>query len=45
MLNYVYGELENKHTGSLTGPMTFGEIAFQLLNQTLVYVTLGEVGK
>ena len=40
VLNYVYGELENKHTGTLTGPMTFGEIAFQLLNQTLVHVTV-----
>ena len=40
VLNYLYGELENKHTGSLTGPMTFGEIAFQLLNQTLVHVTV-----
>jgi len=40
VLNYVYGELENQHTGTLTGPMTFGEIAFQLLNQTLVHVTV-----
>jgi hypothetical protein len=43
VLNYIYGELENKHTGRLTGPMTFGEIAFQLLNQTLVYVTVARV--
>ena len=40
VLNYVYGELENKRTGNLTGPMTFGEIAFQVLNQTLVHVTV-----
>ncbi len=40
VLNYLYGELENRRTGSLLGPMTFGEIAFQLLNQTLVYVTI-----
>ncbi len=40
VLNYLYGELENHRTGSLLGPMTFGEIAFQLLNQTLVHVTI-----
>ena len=40
VLNYVYGELENKQAGRLLGPMTFGEIAFQLLNQTLVHVTI-----
>lgn len=40
VLNYLYGELENRRTGSLQGPMTFGEIAFQLVNQTLVHVTI-----
>jgi len=40
VLNYLYGQLEGHHTGRITGPMTFGEIAYQLLNQTLVYVTL-----
>lgn len=40
ILNYLYSELEGKKTGSLTGPITFGEVAYQLLNQTLVYVTL-----
>jgi len=40
--NYVYGELEGRRTGTLQGPMTFGEIAYQLLNQTLVYVTLSK---
>jgi len=39
ILNYLYGELEGKQTG-LRGPITFGEIAYQLVNQTLVYVTL-----
>lgn len=37
ILNYLYGHLEGKKTGALTGPVTFGEIAYQLLNQTLVY--------
>jgi hypothetical protein len=36
ILNYVYGELEGKTAGHVTGPMTFGEIAYQLLNQTMV---------
>jgi hypothetical protein len=38
ILNYLYGELEGKTTGSATGPVTFGEIAFQLVNQTFVYL-------
>lgn len=40
ILNYLYSELQGKKPGNLTGPVTFGEIAYQLLNQTLVYVTL-----
>ncbi|SFL83536.1 DUF6976 family protein [Marinobacter zhejiangensis] len=40
ILNYLYSELEGRRTGDLTGPITFGEVAYQLLNQTAVYVTL-----
>ena len=40
ILNFLYGELENKRVGNLYGPITFGEIAYQLLNQTLVYLTI-----
>lgn len=40
--NWQYGELEGKRTGSFTGPVTFGEIAYILLNQTLVYLTVHE---
>lgn len=40
LLNFLYSELEGKKTGSITGPVTFGEIAYQLFNQTLVYMTL-----
>lgn len=40
ILNYLYSELEGKHTGSVIGPMTFGEVAYQLLNQTMVHMTL-----
>ncbi|VUD68067.1 hypothetical protein TDB9533_03970 [Thalassocella blandensis] len=42
ILNYLYSELEGKQTASLTGPMTFGEVAYQLVNQTLVYMSLEE---
>jgi hypothetical protein len=40
VLNYVYSSLEGRKTGEIVGPMTFGEIAYQLLNQTMVYVTV-----
>ena len=42
ILNYLYAKLEGKKTGGIVGPMTFGEIAYMLLNQTLVYLTFGE---
>jgi hypothetical protein len=32
--------LEGKKTGGVTGPITFGEIAYQLLNQTLAYISV-----
>ncbi|MDR3641551.1 MAG: hypothetical protein P4L39_09545 [Humidesulfovibrio sp.] len=38
ILNYLYLGLEGKGTASFVGPITFGEIAYQLLNQTLVYI-------
>ncbi|MBI5470845.1 MAG: hypothetical protein HY961_00725 [Ignavibacteriae bacterium] len=40
ILNYLYSELEGKKTSHITGPITFGEIAYQLLNQTMVYLTV-----
>lgn len=40
ILNYFYSKLEGKKTGNITGPITFGEIAYQLLNQTMVYLTI-----
>ena len=42
ILNFLYGELEGKRTKDAVGPVTFGEIAYQLLNQTFVYVDLVE---
>lgn len=40
ILNYLYSELEGKKTEGITGPITFGEIGYQLLNQTLAYITI-----
>ncbi|WP_396587038.1 DUF6976 family protein [Bermanella sp. R86510] len=42
ILNFLYSELEGKQTGDLIGPITFGEVAYQLLNQTLVYMTIDQ---
>ncbi|MCL1894566.1 MAG: hypothetical protein FWG02_10130 [Holophagaceae bacterium] len=38
ILNFLYSELEGKVVKNMYGPITFGEIAYQLLNQTLVYL-------
>jgi len=38
ILNFLYGNLEGKSLDAFFGPITFGEIAYQLINQTLVYV-------
>lgn len=42
ILNYLFSNLENKKTGAFVGPVTFGEIAYQLLNQTLVYLEISD---
>lgn len=36
ILNFLFGELEGKAIGGVEGPVTFGEVAYQLLNQTMV---------
>jgi hypothetical protein len=43
ILNYLYSGLEGKKTPPMYGPMTFGEIAYQVLNQTLVYLVIEDV--
>ncbi len=43
LLNFFYSELEGKRTGDLTGPVVFGEIAYQLMNQTLVYLSITDI--
>ena len=40
ILNFLYGGLEGKQVRHFYGPITFGEIAYQLVNQTLVYVVI-----
>jgi hypothetical protein len=40
ILNYAYAELEGKKTGSFVGPVTFGEVAYMLLNQTLAHISI-----
>ncbi len=40
ILNFVYSNLEGLKTGQMVGPITFGEVAYQLVNQTLVYLTI-----
>jgi hypothetical protein len=39
-LNYLHADLSGDKALSITGPATFGEIAYVLLNQTLVYLEL-----
>ncbi len=43
VLNYLYSGLEGKKLNQLQGPVTFGEIAYLLLNQTCVYYDVKEV--
>lgn len=40
ILNFLYARLEGRKTGSIVGPITFGEIACMLLNQTSVYLSI-----
>ncbi len=37
ILNYQFGNLEGQKIPPFEGPVTFGEVAYQLMNQTLVY--------
>lgn len=42
ILNFLYGELEGKQAG-FPGPITFGEIGYRLLNQTMTYLELVDI--
>ncbi len=37
LMNYLYGDLEGKKLPPYEGPITYGEIAYRVLSQTLVY--------
>ena len=41
--NYTFGKLENVKIANFEGPVTMGEIAYQQLGQTLVYVEIREI--
>ena len=41
ILNYLNASLEGRTTTGFVGPVTFGEIAYILLNQTLVRLDIG----
>jgi hypothetical protein len=43
ILNHFYAEAEDRRVQGSTGPLTFGEVAYQLLNQTTVYLTRWDV--
>jgi hypothetical protein len=40
ILNFLYANLEGKRSGGIASAMTFGEIAYMLLNQTMVYINV-----
>jgi hypothetical protein len=39
ILNHFYSDREGRRAQRATGPLTFGEVAYQLLNQTMVHLT------
>ena len=43
ILNYLYGNLEGDQPIPIGGPATFGEIAYVLLNQTMVFMIINEM--
>lgn len=40
IMNFIHGELEGAKVCTFFGPVSFGQIAYQLVNQALVYVTV-----
>lgn len=43
LLNYLYSDLESQRTGSYTGPATYGEIAYLLVNQVVVRLGIKDI--
>ncbi len=44
ILNYTYARLEGRTLGRLLGPMAFGQVAYALLNQTAVCLSIVQGG-
>jgi hypothetical protein len=42
ILNFLHSNLEGRRSGTIAGPVTFGEIAYQLLNQTMAYLRIAD---
>jgi hypothetical protein len=40
ILNFLYSDLQGRGAGGFVGPVTFGEIAYVMLNQTLVRLAI-----
>jgi hypothetical protein len=45
ILNYLYSGMSEQQAAGIAGPMTFGEVAYQLLNQTMVYLTITDLAE
>ncbi|HET9655308.1 MAG TPA: hypothetical protein VFP72_08135 [Kineosporiaceae bacterium] len=43
ILNHFYAESRRRGARGLRGPLTFGEVAYQLVNQTTVYLTVNDL--
>ncbi|MBM9511123.1 hypothetical protein JWH17_01845 [Desulfobulbus marinus] len=43
ILNYLHSHLEGNKNEQFTGLISYGEIAYQLLNQTLVYLIVSDI--
>ncbi|MGE5231198.1 MAG: DUF6976 family protein, partial [Deltaproteobacteria bacterium] len=44
ILNYLYARLEGRKLGRLLGPMAFGQVAYTLLNQTALCLSIVQAG-
>ena len=44
VLNYLYARLEGRSLGRLLGPMAFGQVAYTLLNQSAICLSIAPAG-
>jgi hypothetical protein len=45
ILNHFYAESAGRVVPGIFGPLSFGEVAYQLLNQTMVYLTVNDLAR